>query len=207
MRRPVALAATACGPRATSSGSASHGMCGFGSSKCRCGGISPCWSASTTLISPAMPAADSRWPMLVLTEPISRRCGGSRPGRGRRRAPGPRSGRRGACRCRGPRRSRRRPASTPASASAARITASCDGPFGAVRPLLRPSWLTADPADHGEHRSPSARASDRRLSTTTPQPSPRTKPSAGRRTSCTGRRAPASAPRDSVIVARARGSG
>ena len=34
---------------------------------------------------------------------------------------------------------------TPASASAARITASCAGPLGAVSPLLRPSWLTAEP--------------------------------------------------------------
>ena len=45
----------------------------------RCGGISSCCSASTTLIRPAMPAAASRWPMLVLTEPISSGSSGARP--------------------------------------------------------------------------------------------------------------------------------
>ena len=38
--------------------------------KCKCGGMRPCCSAKTTLISPATPAADSRWPMFVLTEPM-----------------------------------------------------------------------------------------------------------------------------------------
>ena len=38
-------------------------------SKCRCGGTSSCSRHSTTLIRPATPAAASRWPMLVLTEP------------------------------------------------------------------------------------------------------------------------------------------
>ena len=57
----------------------------------------------------------------------------------------PRSGRRGWCRCRGPRPRRRRRASRPALASAWRITRSCEGPLGAVRPLEAPSWLTAEP--------------------------------------------------------------
>src|SRR5262249_31156693 len=52
------------------------------------------------------------------------------------------------------------------------------GPLGTVRPLLRPSWLTALPRITARIRSPSRWASDRRLSTTRPQPSPRTKPSA-----------------------------
>ena len=42
-------------------------------------------------------------------------------------------------------------------ASASRITASCAGPFGTVSPLLRPSWLTAEPRiDAPGSRSPSA---------------------------------------------------
>ena len=52
---------------------------GSGVSKCRLGGIARCSSASTVLIRPATPAAASRWPMLVLTEPegaeaAARRC-------------------------------------------------------------------------------------------------------------------------------------
>ena len=39
------------------------------------------------------------------------------------------------------------------------MTASCDGPFGAVRPLLGPSWLTAVPRITARTRSPSASAS------------------------------------------------
>ena len=35
--------------------------------------------------------------------------------------------------------------STLEAASAARITRCCDGPFGAVSPLLAPSWFTAAP--------------------------------------------------------------
>ena len=49
--------------------------------------------------------------------------------------------------------------SIPATSSAARITASCAGPLGAVSPPLRPSWLTALPRTTARMRSPSARAS------------------------------------------------
>ncbi len=62
--------------------------------------------------------------------------------------------------------------------SAWRITASCARPFGAVKPLDAPSWLTAEPRSTASTRSPAASASDRRLSTSAPQPSLRTKPSA-----------------------------
>src|SRR5262245_20326972 len=51
-------------------------------------------------------------------------------------------------------------------------------PLGAVRPLLGPSWLTADPRMTARIRSPSAFAADNRLSTTMPLPSPRPYPSA-----------------------------
>ena len=84
-----------------------------------------------------------------------------RPARsGRRRAPPParrpRSDRRATCRCRAPRRSRSRPAPRRRPRARARITCSCAGPLGAVRPLLRPSWLTALPRITRETRSPSA---------------------------------------------------
>ena len=97
--------------------SSSNGMCGFGVWKWRLGGSSP-WSIErTTLMSPAMPAAASRWPMFVLTEPIAERA---RPRAGPRRAPRrarpPRSGRRASCRCRAPRRTGPRSARERASA-------------------------------------------------------------------------------------------
>jgi len=58
------------------------------------------------------------------------------------------------------------------------MTASWAGPLGTVCPLLRPSWLAADPRMTASTRSPSRSASRRRFSTRTPHPSPRTKPSA-----------------------------
>ena len=60
-------------------------------------------------------------------------------------APWPRSGRRAACRCRGPRRTVPRPGETPARRQASRSTASWARRLGAVRPFVRPSWLTALP--------------------------------------------------------------
>ena len=62
--------------------------------------------------------------------------------------------------------------------SASVITSRCASAFGAVTPLDRPSWLIADPRTTASTRSPSRTASDSRLSTTTPAPSPRTNPSA-----------------------------
>ena len=50
---------------------------GFGASKWRLGGSSRCSSACTVLIRPAMPAAVSRCPTLVFTEPRAQK-----PGRG-----------------------------------------------------------------------------------------------------------------------------
>ena len=46
-------------------------ICGFGALKLRLGGICRCSSASTVLMRPATPAAASRWPMFVFTEPIA----------------------------------------------------------------------------------------------------------------------------------------
>src|SRR5205823_111884 len=53
----------------TKKGLSARPSSGFGSWKWRLGGSCLCLSASTVLTSPATPAAASRWPMLVLTEP------------------------------------------------------------------------------------------------------------------------------------------
>ena len=71
-------------------------------------------------------------------------------------APAPRSGRPARSRSRAPPPRPPRPADSPALASAARITRCCDGPFGAVSPLTAPSWFTALPAHHRQHRVPVA---------------------------------------------------
>ncbi len=54
----------------TVTASDAHGMYGFGVWKWSDAGISPRSSASTVLMRPAIPAAASRWPMLVFTDPI-----------------------------------------------------------------------------------------------------------------------------------------
>ncbi|MDT4826445.1 hypothetical protein FQZ97_597570 [compost metagenome] len=55
----------------TRNGLFAKSICGFGCSKCRLGGSVRWRSASVALMSPATPAAASRWPMLVLTEPMA----------------------------------------------------------------------------------------------------------------------------------------
>ena len=69
----------AVGSAVTRTGSRSQSRFGLGSRKCRWRGITPRCMASTTLISPAIPAADSRWPTLVLTEPINSGHSAARP--------------------------------------------------------------------------------------------------------------------------------
>ena len=72
-RRP-SRAARAAARSSTKNGLARKSICGFGALKCRLGGqLAGARSASTVLISPATPAAASRWPMLVLTEPIAQK--------------------------------------------------------------------------------------------------------------------------------------
>ena len=63
----------------TSTASWSHGMCGDGFSKCRCLGRVSCSSDRITLMTPAIPAAASRCPIFVFTEPINSGRPGSRP--------------------------------------------------------------------------------------------------------------------------------
>ena len=158
----------------TSTGNRPQSSFGFGVSKCRCGGISPSRIASSTLITPASPAADSRWPMLVFTEPSSSGRSGSRPSPYTAAA---------ACTSMGSPSSVPVPcasryatseAAIPARPSASRITRSCAGPFGTVSPALAPSWFTAEPSTVARIRSPSRSASTNRFNTSTPHPSPRT---------------------------------
>ncbi|CDR03860.1 predicted protein [Streptomyces iranensis] len=65
-----------------------------------------------------------------------------------------------------------------ALASAWRITRCWARPLGAVRPLLAPSWLTAEPRTTASTLWPLRRASERRSSSSMPTPSPRPMPSA-----------------------------
>ena len=57
----------------TKNGLLAKSICGFGRSKWRLGGICRCSRASTALISPQTPAAESRWPMLLLSEPMAQK--------------------------------------------------------------------------------------------------------------------------------------
>src|SRR5262249_60596505 len=63
----------------TVSGNSCHGILGFGSEKCRLGGMALCFKQRAVLISPAMPAAASVWPMLVFADPITQRLPSGRP--------------------------------------------------------------------------------------------------------------------------------
>lgn len=65
----------------TSTGTSSQRTCSLGRSKCRCGGIRPWCSDSATLIRLDIPAAASRCPRLVFTEPTRSLAAGSRSGR------------------------------------------------------------------------------------------------------------------------------
>ena len=76
----------------------------------------------------------------------------------------------------------------PALASAWRMTRCCEGPFGAVRPLLAPSWLTAEPRTTASTSWPLRRASDSRSSSTMPTPSAQPCRRRRTRTPCNGRR-------------------
>jgi hypothetical protein len=68
--------------------------------------------------------------------------------------------------------------SRPALASACRITRSCEGPLGALRPFEAPSWLTALPLITERIVRSLRCASERRSSTSMPTPSASAVPSA-----------------------------
>ena len=56
---------------ATRIGNLSHSTCGFGSSKCRCLGITPLFIDRTVSVRAAIPTADSMCPTLDLTDPAN----------------------------------------------------------------------------------------------------------------------------------------
>nr|WP_262414574.1 hypothetical protein [Streptomyces sp. ST1015] len=172
---------------------------GLGVSWCRLAGTTPCSSARTALISPATPAAASRWPTLVFTEP-TRHPPGCPPARSNASrsavsSTGSPTGVPVPCASTYPMLR----ASRPASASAVTITSVWPAALGALKPTLRsPSLLTAVPRITARIVSPSASASGRRLRTTAPAPSPalipaapasnaRTRPSGEYGPSCTYR--------------------
>ncbi len=156
----------------------SHSIWLLGCSACSDFGKTSCRSASTIFITPRTPAAAWACPRFDFDDP-------SHSGRSSRRV--------------GPNTAAKAPASmgsprlvpvpcasttsmssglTPLADKAARITRCWLGPFGAVRPWLRPSWFTADPRISAKISSPSRSASDWRFSTSTPQPSLQPAPSA-----------------------------
>ena len=168
---PAARGPSECQSRSSAGmSSLSRLMRGLSRLQPRCGKITRSRSDSTTLISPATPAAASRCPMFVFTDPIQSRSSDGSASLIACTSTGSPSGVPVPCASRYPMRA----PSMPASASAARITRRCASPFGAVRPLLRPSWLTAEPLITARTGSPSACASRSRLRITMPQPSPRT---------------------------------
>ena len=149
-----------------------------GSSTCRVRGSTPWRSACTILITPATPAAAWVWPMFDFTDPTH----SGRPAV--RSCPYVASS---ACASIGSPRTVPVPwpstastaaAGRPAFASAWRITRCWEGPFGAVRPLLAPSWLTALPRTTPHTRRPARSASESRSRSTTPAPSDQLTPSA-----------------------------
>ena len=157
-------------------GALCHGISGFGVTKCKLGGISSACRAKTTLINAATPAAPERWPILVLTEPNS--SGTVRSGQSTLSS---------ACTSIGSPNTVPVPwvstywicaGCTRAFSRAWRNMASWARPLGAVRPLLAPSWLTAEPRITPKMRSPALTASASRFKTTMPAPSPIPKPSA-----------------------------
>ena len=58
----------------TTNGVPAKSMFGFGTAACRLGTSCPCFICNSTLVSAAMPAALSAWPMFDLTEPIAQKC-------------------------------------------------------------------------------------------------------------------------------------
>ncbi len=149
-----------------------------GSPACSDAGSTPSASARTILITPPTPAAACACPMFDFNEPNHN---GRSPERSRpyvasnarasigspSRVPVPWAST--ASTSEAPR---------PAADSAARITRSCEGPFGAVNPFDAPSWFTAEPRTTANTRCPWRSASDKRSTTSTPTPSDQPVPSA-----------------------------
>ncbi len=149
-----------------------------GCATCRVRGSRPWRMARTVLMTPATPAAACVWPMLDFSEPSS---SGRPAGR-----PWPYVARRACASMGSPRRVPVPWASTasiwsgpsPAPSSAWRMTRCCARPLGAVRPLLAPSWLTAEPRTTASTGWPCSRASESRSRSNMPAPSAKLVPSA-----------------------------
>src|SRR3954471_4932601 len=176
-RRGRSPADHSTGSRNSSTEPADQSTCGLGSSAGRVGGSTPWRTPSTIVIPPPTPAAAELWPMFDLSEPRYS-------GPFERSCPYVASS---ACASIGspsvlpvPWPSTASPSAgdRPASASAARITRSCEGPFGAVSPFEAPSWLTADPRTTASTSWPLSRARERGSSTSSPAPSAQPVPSA-----------------------------
>ncbi len=162
----------------SSTAPAVQSTCGVGVSTWRVAGSRPWRIAMTILMTPATPAAAWAWPMFDLMPP-------SRSGRSSGRF-WPYVARRAWASMGSPRVVPVPCASTAstwsaarrASASAASMTRRWEGPLGAVRRLLAPSWLTAVPRTTARTGWPLRRASESRSTSSTPTPSPQEVPSA-----------------------------
>ncbi len=134
--------------------------------------------AFTILITPAIPAAAAVCPMFDFTEPShsGRSADRSRPYVASRASAsiGSPSGVPVPCAS----TASTAPGASPALARACRMTRCWEGPLGADRPLLAPSWLVAEPRITARTGCPLRRASDSRSSSSTPAPSPQAVPSA-----------------------------
>ncbi len=162
----------------TTNGELPRSSSGFTSPRLAVAGMCSWLSDSAVLISDVIPAACPRWPTFPLIEPM-----GHRSPRDAARAPN--AIRSPAISMASPRRVAVACASTypmssgptPASSMARVTTSACRSALGAVKPTLcAPSLLTATARITAEIRSPSARASVSRLSTTTPAPLPKIVP-------------------------------
>ena len=72
-RRGVPLDGQSVSSLFTRNGLLSKSILGFGFSKCRLAGICRCFKASTALMRLMTPAARSRWPKFVFTDPIAQK--------------------------------------------------------------------------------------------------------------------------------------
>jgi hypothetical protein len=161
----------------TKNGLSSSSHAGLARLKCSVGGISPCRRAWTALISPATPAAASRCPTFVFTEPRAQKARSRVAIRNAlvsaRTSMGSPTGVPVPCAStyvmvRG---------STPARACASAITSAWPSRLGAVKPTRwAPSLLTAADRMTASTWSPFASASSRRFNATTPTPQPGTVP-------------------------------
>ncbi len=156
----------------TKKGEEAKSILGFGARKCSVGGICRWRRDWITLIIPAVPAAVSRCPTLVFTEPSAQNClRGVSPKACVSAATSMGSPRSVPVPC--PSTMVTVAGSTSPTASASSITAAWPSTLGAVKPTFwAPSLLMAEPRTTACTVSPSASASSSRFSTTRATPLP-----------------------------------